>query len=75
MRLRRRSTHSKAGGMIKCKSCYDVPTRRPLERPCACGERYQQEVIAFHADGHRGTASAHGVSFHERKGQQNEQRI
>lgn len=74
LRLRRRSNRSEAGGMIKCKTCCDVPTRRPLERPCACGEHYQQETIAFHADGHRGTASAHGVSFHE-KGQQNEQRI
>ncbi len=48
--------------MKRCKTCYGIPTRRPLDRPCECGERWSAERIRFAADGNHGTASAHGES-------------
>ena len=48
--------------MIKCMKCLDLPTRRPVSRPCECGERWSAEQIRFAADGNHGTASAHGES-------------
>lgn len=30
-----------------CRKCCDLPHRRPLDKPCKCGEVYAPEGIAF----------------------------
>lgn len=33
-----------------CPQCYDMPWRRPLRKPCACGGRRGVEVVRYDAE-------------------------